>query len=68
LEQAGYLTKTVDESDRRLLKLELTQKGAALLSEIVPIAKAFQEEFVAVLGSDFDVFQASLSTLMSVQE
>lgn len=68
LEAAGYLTKEVDEADRRLLKLELTEKGAALLSEIVPIAKAYQEKVSAVLGKDFATFQTSLAALMEIGE
>jgi DNA-binding MarR family transcriptional regulator len=68
LEAAGYLTKEVDEADRRLLKLELTKKGAELLSEIVPIAKAYQEKVSAVLGTDFATFQSSLAALMEIRE
>lgn len=67
LEAAGYLTKTVDPEDRRLLKLELTGKGAALLSEIVPIAKAYQDNLRAVLGGDLDRLQITLDNLIRAE-
>jgi len=64
LEAAGFLTKTVDESDRRLLKLALTEKGRALLTEIVPLAQAYQEEVKAMLGAQYDALQDALTALM----
>lgn len=67
LEASGYLTKTVDPCDRRLLHLELTDKGAALLSEIVPIAVAFQDRLIELLGDDFDKFREVLETLMETE-
>jgi DNA-binding MarR family transcriptional regulator len=68
LEAAGYLTKAVDEQDRRLIKLDLTDRGAALLSEIVPIARAFQDRVATVLGTDFDTVQKALSALIEMPE
>ncbi|MDK3020826.1 MarR family winged helix-turn-helix transcriptional regulator [Pseudodonghicola flavimaris] len=64
LEAAGYLSKCVDESDRRLIKLALTEKGTTLLAEIVPIAQAYQAEVEALLGDKFEMLQELLGTLM----
>ena len=64
LEAAGYLTKTLDDGDRRLLKLTLTPKGAALLAEIVPLAQAYQEVVRAILGPQYDALQSALECLI----
>ena len=64
LEAAGYLTKTLDDGDRRLLKLTLTPKGAALLAEIVPLAQAYQEAVRAILGPQYDALQSALECLI----
>jgi len=64
LEEAGYLSKCVDESDRRLLRLTLTDKGVQLLTEIVPLAQSYQEEVKAMLDGKFDALQDALGTLM----
>lgn len=66
LEALGYLTRKTDDADKRLLKLELTPKGIKLVSEIVPIAKAYQEKLMKILDKDFDVFQDSLGVLMAL--
>lgn len=68
LEAAGYLTKTVNETDRRLIKLDLTAEGATLLTEIVPIATAFQDRVADVLGAEFDAVQTALSLLMEMPD
>ena len=64
LEAAGYLTKTMDDGDRRLLKLTLTPKGATLLAEIVPLAQSFQAEVQARLGPQYDALQSALERLI----
>jgi DNA-binding MarR family transcriptional regulator len=64
LEAAGYLTKTLDDGDRRLLKLTLTPKGAALLAEIVPLAQAYQQAVRAILGPHYDALQSALECLI----
>ncbi|WP_417241620.1 MarR family winged helix-turn-helix transcriptional regulator [Celeribacter sp.] len=68
LEAAGYITKTVDDDDRRLLKLELTAEGAALLTEIVPIARSFQAKVETALAAEFATFQSALTTLMELDD
>lgn len=68
LESLGYLTRNIDQDDKRLLKLELTPKGVILVSEIIPIAKAYQEKLVTILDDDFESFQSSLGALMELPE
>nr|WP_274705724.1 MarR family winged helix-turn-helix transcriptional regulator [Salipiger pentaromativorans] len=67
LEAAGYVIKSVDETDRRLIRLELTDAGAALLSEIVPFAQEYQRRLEAALGARFDAFQDTLAELMEIR-
>lgn len=64
LEAAGYLIKTLDDGDRRLLKLTLTPKGVALLAEIVPLAQAYQAEVQSVLRDHYETLQAALARLI----
>ncbi len=49
LEQAGLIEKGINEADRRLLELRLTEKGRALFAEIVPLAMDYQKEALATL-------------------
>lgn len=64
LEAEGYITKAVDEGDRRLLKLALTEKGIAVLHELIPIAVAYQRELEKTLGPQTEALQAALDILM----
>ncbi|MCC5971704.1 MAG: winged helix-turn-helix transcriptional regulator [Pararhodobacter sp.] len=50
LEEAGYITKQVHGSDRRLLELRLTCEGHALVARLLPVATAFQKEMLERLG------------------
>lgn len=64
LEAKGYLTKSVDADDRRLLKLALTEQGAELLGELIPIAESFQSQLHLVLGEHAEPLQQALDRLM----
>ncbi len=63
LEARGYLTKSVDDADRRLLKLALTENGVDLLSQLIPIAQAYQDQLDTVLGEDAARLQSALDRL-----
>ncbi|PRX35462.1 DNA-binding transcriptional regulator, MarR family [Meinhardsimonia xiamenensis] len=67
LEAAGYITKTVDPRDRRLVALSLTEKGRAMMEEIAPLAEAFQAEFLARLGARAEDFREALAVLLEPQ-
>lgn len=64
LETAGYITKRVNTSDRRLIHLSLTPKGRALMAELLPLALAFQAEITARLDAAFSGFEAGLDILL----
>jgi len=50
LESRGLLTRRVSNTDRRLVNLELTSEGAALMKELYPIFNAAEAEVVAGLS------------------
>ncbi|MFT4014573.1 MAG: MarR family transcriptional regulator [Paracoccus sp. (in: a-proteobacteria)] len=52
LEKAGYLRKSVHDTDQRLVELELTDSGRALMWRLGRIAEAFQAELMQDLGED----------------
>ncbi|MCB1388176.1 MAG: winged helix-turn-helix transcriptional regulator [Rhodobacteraceae bacterium] len=64
LEAAGYITKAVNDSDRRLLALRLTAEGEALVARLLPVAIGYQEEMLARLGPLVDGLEAGLSALL----
>lgn len=65
LEKAGYVSKRVNESDRRLVELELTAAGRAMVAEIDPMGRAFEAEVLACLPEDQRAaFTANIRTLM----
>lgn len=50
LERRKWLTRTVDENDRRVELLSLTRAGEKTYRELVPLAKAFEDTLLAKLG------------------
>lgn len=52
LENEGYVTKKVNALDRRLVEVSLTEKGRAMVAEIVPLARRFEGDFLAALSPD----------------
>ncbi|WP_127901233.1 MarR family winged helix-turn-helix transcriptional regulator [Solirhodobacter olei] len=67
LEAAGLIGKTVNDADRRLVRLSLTAKGRALMAELLPLAEAYQREIEARLGASFAAFAAGLETLLGAR-
>lgn len=64
LEKAGYISKAVNDSDRRLLLLQLTPEGSALMRRILPVAMQFQAELRERLGSAEKGLDAALDVLL----
>ena len=65
LEQAGLLCKSGHDADRRLVTLELTDQGRALMRRMGRIAGAFQADLVAELGPEADAFDRALTRLIA---
>lgn len=63
LEAEGFLKKEVDEADRRLVRLSLTEEGRALVARILPVASTYQDELLAQLGEEAAPFRAALQRL-----
>ena len=63
LESAGHITKRGHETDRRLVELALTEQGRALFAQIVPVARAYQDELEAALGADVAAMRRGLAKL-----
>ena len=68
LEQAGYITKAVNEVDRRLLALRLTPEGRDLVARLIPVAMQFQDEMLAQLGPLAQGLDAALTRLDQAPE
>lgn len=64
LEDKGLLTKEIDDTDRRLLHLELTDQGRDMVRQLVPLANDFQKQIAAKLNGDIADIQTQLSHLM----
>lgn len=64
LQDAGYLVKKVNEADRRLIELSLTEKGRAMISELTPLAKAYEAELESHLNGQEPEFRDMVSTLI----
>lgn len=65
LEEAGLIAKRVNDHDRRLVRLSLTDKGQALMAELLPLAQAYQDEIETRLGTLFDELERGLSELLT---
>ncbi len=63
LERAGYLRRSGHDGDRRLVALELTDAGRALMDRLGRIADAFQAELLADLGGDAPALRRALDRL-----
>ena len=61
LEKSGHITKETNADDRRLLKLALTDKGHALMKQIIPLAHGFEDKLTKRLGPDNDTFRDMLA-------
>ena len=65
LEAAGYISKTENRSDRRLVELQLTEKGREMIDQLAPVARGFEQELLAHLGEDGATFRGALDDLLN---
>ncbi|QDA35987.1 winged helix-turn-helix transcriptional regulator (plasmid) [Paracoccus liaowanqingii] len=63
LQGAGLVRKSGHDTDRRLIGLELTAEGQALMQRLGGIAQAFQAELLTELGEDAAPLCAALDRL-----
>lgn len=65
LEQMGLVGKSEHDNDRRLVALQLTDAGQALMEQLSGIAEKFQQELRALLGPDANAFEDGLERLLT---
>jgi len=65
LEKSGLIRKDVNSGDRRLVSLALTEKGRALMVELLPLAQAYQDQLEARLAAAFAGFEGGLDRLLA---
>ncbi len=63
LEAAGYVSKTTDSRDRRLVELQLTAKGMAMMEELAPLANRYQQELLERIGNNSDAVDQAIKSL-----
>lgn len=63
----GLITKTVNEADRRLVSLQLTERGRALMADLLPRAIAYQARLEALLAPHLAALDAAL-TILTTEE
>lgn len=64
LVQAGFVRKSDNEQDRRLVTLSLTPKGVALMAELAPVAAEFEAQVLAQIGAEAPQFRGALEALL----
>lgn len=67
LEAKGFVTKEVDDHDRRLIKLIITEQGAELLRQLIPIAQAYQTQLLKSSGEESDELHHILDKIAGPQ-
>lgn len=63
LEQADFVSIATHSTDRRLVVLDLTDQGRALMERLGDIARAFQDELLAELGEDAPALRRALARI-----
>jgi len=63
LERDGYVAKTANPADGRLVSLALTDKGKAMLADLTPQAKAYERAVLSELD-DGTGFRAAIKRLL----
>ena len=63
LQRDGYISKDINDTDRRLVQLALTQKGQDLMARLVPLATAYQAKLESLLSAHLAEFNAALDLL-----
>ena len=66
LELSGFVIKTINPADRRLIELQLTAKGRKLFEKIEPLALAYEREALSPLSAqDAETFRGLIYKLLA---
>ncbi len=63
LAQIGYITKVPNPEDRRLVRLALSDRGRALMAELLPLAADFQARLEELIGERLAALEAALDVI-----
>ncbi|WP_300514571.1 MarR family winged helix-turn-helix transcriptional regulator [Aliiroseovarius sp.] len=63
LEEAGYVTKVVSSTDRRLVELSLTEKGWSMIADLTPVARRYEKRLLEAIGSEDETFRRLVGSL-----
>jgi DNA-binding MarR family transcriptional regulator len=64
LTSRGLIAKRPNMRDKRLLHLSLTEKGRQIMSDLLPIARSFQNDIEIKLGPDFAAFERAIEKIL----
>lgn len=64
LEAAGYVEKRINPGDRRLVVLNLTDSGRALMARLIPLALDYQAALMERLGPAAPLMASGLATII----
>jgi DNA-binding MarR family transcriptional regulator len=68
LELSGFVKKNVNNTDRRLIELQLTAKGRELFENIEPLALAYEREALSALSpQEAEVFRTLIGKLLAAR-
>ena len=65
LESRGFVVKTQNKTDGRLVELKLSAAGRELIREMAPIARDYEKQILSQLGEQESGFTAALETLLA---
>ena len=65
LESRGFVTKSANPEDGRLVSLALTWAGHEMIAEMTPIAREFEASVLRELGEDAEAFRGLIAQLVS---
>lgn len=66
LEDAGYVSRTSDPADGRLVELSLTEQGKEMMGELAPLANLYQEELLSRIGNCRRDFNRAVGALLEM--
>ena len=67
LEQRGFVTKSANPDDGRLVSLALTESGQQMIAEMTPIAREFEASVLEELGDDAEAFRGLIAQVAKVE-
>ena len=64
LQTRGFVDKVVSPADKRLVDLSLTPKGQAMIDDLAPLARQFEQDLLRQLGDGGAAFRQTIASLL----